>query len=129
MKYHMHLFDAVVIWAELKVCRGKSLPFSSVKEKQWRNLVNAETNFMYHKFSDMAQLGTPCDAVYSKPRTDMPVRGIIVVQYLRSGYFYIIPVTTWVEESMFSSRSSLTEERAHQIGTRYELGKIVSNTF
>lgn len=94
---------------EFKCCRSMALPFSAVSMKQ---LVNLEISKFYYKFSDFDRMGTPFDAV------GFCGKGYIVIQYWkpRNKEFIIIPIDIFLEEKQSSSRKSLTEKRARELG-------------
>lgn len=84
-----------------------AIPFSAISEKQWRNV---SYKSLVHKFSDFSRMGTPYD--------------MIVVSEGLEGYFfmcwgnevYMIEYSKLYEEKFVLKRSSLTKERAGEIG-------------
>lgn len=103
---------------ELKIAKGKSLPFDAVKDHQITALVHASSNYIVYKIPD--------DAIGQKPFDSfmlMDVPAYVVVMYQAKnpeGEFFMISIDTWVGEASRAKRKSLTEERAREIGeTQY----------
>jgi len=99
---------------EIKVSRGLSLPFSDVKDHQVSNLLLKR---VIHKFSDGLRFGTLFDVIMCAGK------GYVVIQYHRpqNKEFFVIEIGAFLLEKKTSSRKSLTEDRAGEIGTSYLL--------
>lgn len=112
---------------ELKLIKGNSIPFSSVKKHQVDGLLNAVQG-MYYKISDspifpgMKTRFTskkPFDCMYIKPDQSY----VVIDFYLGRAKHNVIMIRlmSWIQEGAKSERKSLTLERAEQIGTRVNL--------
>ena len=91
-----------------------SIPFSSVKEHQARNL---KLKRIIHKFSDAFRTGTMFDIILCEGK------GYVVLYFWRKGNkeFFIIPIDKWEIEQVISKRKSITEEKARQLSGSYFL--------
>lgn len=100
---------------ELKICKGKSLPFNAVKDHQIDNLRIA-------KHSDKGLVyKIPDDSIGVKPFDSFKlvcVPSFVVIMFYKRGQkeFIMIDVDKYVEEVNNSERKSLTEDRAKEIG-------------
>ena len=97
---------------ELKLVKGRAMPFDAVKEHQIRNLRLAERALIY-KIPDAGEAQKPFDCLYLNQ-----AKGFVVVMFYKRGQqeFIIIPIETFIEEIKISDRKSLTPERAALIG-------------
>lgn len=104
---------------ELKLVRGKSLPFSSVKEHQVWALMKAQNAKIYYKIPDCGNSQKPFDCFLL---TKIPA--YVVIMFYRRGQkeFIIIDINLFAQEQQRSKRKSLTEERAKEIGNVHYLG-------
>ena len=97
---------------ELKLAKGKSLPFSAIKDHQLRNLKLAQKMLVY-KIPDAGYDQKPFDCFQI-----CKAEAFIVVIFYKKGQreFIVIPIDTWIHEMRASARKSLTKERAEEIG-------------
>lgn len=108
---------------ELKICKGTSLPFDSLKLHQEKALLNCQKDGLFHKITDppvFYGMNTrfnsprPFDCMYL---TKVKAFVIILFYKLRKPKIYIkIPIENFIKERDISSRKSLTEARALEIG-------------
>lgn len=98
---------------ELKICKGTSLPFSAVQPHQVSALLAVKNTGLEYKIPD--------DTMGSKPFDCFRLFGnafVVVMFYERSvNHFYLIDIDIWCHEVSVSTRKSLTENRAIEIGT------------
>lgn len=125
-KYHKEIIDKLesLLWHErlesfafeLKIAKGKSLPFDHVEEHQIKALSDVQNNKgVYHKISDHARgMGTqsPFDCLF--------IRGysfIVVGWYVprQRKEFHFIGIQDWITEVESSKRKSLTYARSLEI--------------
>ena len=97
---------------ELKLTKGKSLPFRSVQEHQQYALLAAKHHQIVYKIPDSG-FQNPFDSLAIHKS-----QAWIVVMFYELGKreFFLIDIDTWVEEVKTSKRKSLTEDRAREIG-------------
>lgn len=96
---------------EVKVAKGRSIPFDALAEHQERALLLANTTCIYHKISDTG-------AMYG----ELPFDGFVLcnvpayvsVIWPRKGTT-LIRISDWISERDISERKSLTFERASEI--------------
>jgi penicillin-binding protein-related factor A (putative recombinase) len=95
---------------ELKHCKGKSLPFSDVKDHQVAALVAASDKGLVFKIPDLGvQNPFDCFSLFRVP-------AYVVIKYPDS--FELIPIENFLHEKERSKlRKSLTYERAKAIST------------
>lgn len=98
---------------ELKLVKGRSLPFNALEEHQKRALFLTQTSQIIHKIPD---------AGYQNPFDSFKLEKIpawVVVMFYERGKkdFYLVSIDAWIEEEKSSPRKSLTEDRAKIIGT------------
>lgn len=98
---------------ELKICKGKSLPFAAVQPHQLAALREAKNGRIAYKIPD--------DSAGYKPFDSFVLSGalafVCVMFYARGcRRFYLIDIDAWDSEVATSSRKSLTEARAAAIG-------------
>lgn len=100
---------------ELKLTKGKSLPFAAVKLHQELALL---MNKVIYKIPDVGQDQKPfdCFCMYG-------VKGYVVVMFYRRGQkdFYMFEINEWMFLKNTSTRKSLTEEMANKHGIKYTL--------
>lgn len=99
---------------ELKLTKGKSLPFNAVMEHQIIALQKAKGRGVFHKISDMSFGFKPFDAFWLRG-----AQAYVVIMYYvpqKRHVCYAIDVNIFVEEAQHSKRKSLTEQRAGEIG-------------
>lgn len=98
---------------ELKLTKGKSLPFSALAPHQKNALTRAVLGCVRHKISDSGFDQKPFDhfTICNSP-------AYVVVMFYKRGQkeFYMIPISKWETEETLSKRKSLTEDRAREIG-------------
>ncbi len=102
---------------ELKLARGKSLPFNAVEEHQLFALRTAKHAKIIHKIAD---------AGYTNPFDSFQIVGseaFVVVMFYERGTrdFYMVDIDVWLSEMLSSDRKSLTEDRAKEIGISCKL--------
>ena len=112
---------------ELKICKGTSLPFDSVKEHQIKALTAVKNGF-YHKLTDppvFAGMNTkfnsprPFDCFYL-----IGIEAFIVIWFYherKPKEFIFIPIEVFLKEKENSTRKSLTEVKAKEIGTTIKI--------
>jgi hypothetical protein len=110
---------------ELKLTKGKSLPFSALKEHQKEALLAVKHNYLTAKIPD--------DSIGFKPfdcfgMGNMPAYVVAIFYKPRATNFYLIHIDAWIEfeKSMDKPRrdggtQSLTEEDALKIGRQCTL--------
>lgn len=105
---------------ELKVTPTNSLPFSAVKDHQEAALYAAKHANLFVKIPDLGNKN-PCDAI---GLVMVPAYVVVMFRSKDAGQkeFFLIEIDTWLREKEFSSRKSLTEERAREIGKACSLG-------
>lgn len=106
---------------ELKICKGTSLPFNSVKEHQVNNLVNCETDSgMFYKIPDMAAMNgyasvKPFDCFYT-----CNTKSYVVIWFYKPRQpkvFYKIPIFEWIGACKGATRKSITEDMVKLIAS------------
>jgi len=113
---------------ELKICNGKSLPFSAIKEHQIQALLEVENVGLYHKLTDPPVFygmnsrfnsPRPFDCMYLKG-----IPGFIVVWFYKPRQpksFIKIPIENFIEMDNNANRKSFTEEMAKECGEELAL--------
>lgn len=107
---------------ELKICKGKSQAFNSVKEHQVIALNKASGSGLYHKISDFPVFAgskarfnskKPFDCVFLR---DTPAF-VVLVWYVprRTKEVHYILINDWIGEQATSKRKSITKERSLEI--------------
>ena len=103
---------------ELKLVKGKSMPFSAVQEHQLAGLWSAKYDGLYHKISDASYEQKPFDCMNLK---GVPAY-VVLVWYIprKRKTAYYITIDTFCQLKDSAGRKSLTEEMAqvcadHQI--------------
>ena len=94
---------------ELKLCKGKSLPFSAVLEHQINSLFKAQHSRLVHKISDISPGFKPADCFCLHKE-----KGYVVIAFWqpRKLRVYMINIDEFIQIKAYSSRRSLTEEMA-----------------
>lgn len=95
---------------ELKIVKGRSMPFNAVQDHQIKALIDASGTGLYHKISDASYEKKPFDCFYlvSTPAYVVPVW--YVPRKRKTAYYISIEWFLWAREK--SDRKSLTEEMA-----------------
>lgn len=107
---------------ELKLTKTNSILFSAVKEHQVEGLMAVKHSFLYHKISDAPIFGG-MKSRFTKPKpfdcfvlSGQAYVCIMFYKPRRKKEFIMIDIDDWLKEVKTSTRKSLTEERAKQIG-------------
>lgn len=97
---------------ELKICHEKSLPFDAVQPHQEAALLAASDTGLEYKIPDDTRGSKPFDCF------KLCAPAFVVVMFYERGtnHFYLISIEVWLFERANSTRKSLTEERAREIG-------------
>jgi len=97
---------------EVKVTRGKSIPFSALMEHQFASLYHAKHSYFVWKIPDDGRQ-KPFDGFMM-----FEVKAYVVVYFDRPGNveFFMIDIDDWAREREYSERKSLSEERIKHIG-------------
>lgn len=108
---------------ELKICKGTSLPFNSLQEHQVKALLEAEEGSLFHKITDQPWIADRPYTFTAKKPFDcfclVKVRSYVIVWFYapkKPKVFIKIAIKDFIKESLNSSRKSLTEKRAEEIG-------------
>jgi len=105
--------------AELKFCKKKSLPYSQIAPHQIRALHLAKHGTLYYKISDTGYDSKPFDCFIL---SGVPAFLYVMFHVGRgTSHFYGIDIDVLMNEINSSDRKSLTEERAREIGDKYDL--------
>lgn len=111
---------------ELKIVKGTSIPFNAVQEHQLQALFKASEDSIYHKITDQPWLPNRPNSFTSKKPFDcfviVKAKAFIVLWFYKPRQpkiFIKIPIKAWYQEMLKSSRKSLTEERALEIGEQF----------
>lgn len=105
---------------ELKISKGNSLPFDSVKEHQIKGLMEAEKG-LFHKISD-SPIFAGSKMRFTKPKP-FDCLFIFATSYVVILFYkprkpknvYLIKIRKFITEKENSNRKSLTEERVREI--------------
>ena len=98
---------------ELKICKGTSLPFSSVVPHQVRALSIAKHGVVRYKIPDCG-MQNPFDIIILN---QVPAYVAICFYKPRKPIeFILIDIDDWIQEEKTSKRRSLIEKRALEIG-------------
>lgn len=108
--YYKHQASCAI---EVKLTKTQSIPFSVLKDHQWRNLRACEIGQTVYKIPDTGNVQMPFDMVML-----VKVPAYIAVQFYKRGEkkFYLIPPLTWSEMRNKESRKSVTEEMLKRYG-------------
>ena len=109
---------------ELKICKGTSLPFDSVKQHQVEGLLEARTG-LYHKITDFP-IFAGSKARFNRPKPfDCIVFnqtvGYVVVWFYKprqKKIFYKIPIKQYLKLKKEATRKSFTEEMIQDISKK-----------
>lgn len=108
---------------ELKICKGTSMPFDSVKPHQIQGLKEVKYGFLFHKISDAPIFGG-MKSRFTKPKPFdcfvLSGQAYVCIMFYKPRQkkeFIMIEVTDYEMEMLSSTRKSLTEDRAKEIGT------------
>lgn len=113
---------------ELKMEKGKAIPFSKVQEHQIDSLMKAKEYGFYHKISD-APFGHSEGFRFHRPRPldclfiANPEVYIVILFYKprKKKEAIFIDIEAWMRERDGSERKSLTEARAKEISSKIEI--------
>ena len=110
IKYNLNSSGAF----ELKITKKNSIAFSRLEAHQKRALLNAKHSQLCFKPPDLGYQN-PCDVLCIKNGSGF----VYVMFYVKRGvkHFYQIDIDDWCKEEETSTRKSLTEERAKEIGS------------
>jgi len=99
---------------ELKLCKGKSMPFSAVQDHQLAALKAVKSKGIIYKIPDTG-FQNPFDCFKLKSNYSF-----VVIMYYKRGQkeFFMIDIDAFISEKMTSKRKSLTEKRAKEISWR-----------
>ena len=102
---------------ELKICKGKSLPFAAVKEHQVNFLLKTQIEGIAHKLSDFTPGLKPYDCFF------LHAPAFVVVSFWepRNLRTYMINIDSFIEMRDCSNRKSLTEKMADAAGISIDL--------
>lgn len=107
---------------ELKLCKGTSLPFNSVKEHQVKKLIAYTDGGFVMKFTDMPHFaGSKTRFDIQKPFDGSYLEGenayVVVCFYIprKQKHCYFINIFDWVLMQKAYTRKSITEEMAKEI--------------
>jgi len=103
---------------ELKLSKGKSIPFDAVMVHQLAGLRIAKHGRLAYKIADDSQGSKPFDC-FLLAGTD----AWVVIMFWERGQkeFFLIDVDVFVAEQQNAKRKSLTEQRAREIGQAFFL--------
>lgn len=112
-KYNVHTPTAF----ELKLAKSRSLPYSAVQDHQIAALLAVKKDKLCYKIPD--------SGIAQKPFDMFVLRGeaYVAVMFYERGQkeFFLIDVDEFISERDTSTRKSLTEQRAREIGSLCEL--------
>lgn len=117
---------------ELKICKGNSLPFSSIDEHQYHHLERAKRGGFYHKITDQPW-GMTSNIRYTskKPFDCMWIRGLesyLIVWFYKprkQKIFYQIDIDSLLKMKETCGRKSMTEAMAHDFGTPLRITEVL----
>lgn len=111
---------------ELKIAKGTSLPFDSVQTHQKVALLQAEQSHLFHKITDQPWLPDRPYSFTAKKPFDcfvlVKVQSYVVLWFYKPRQpkiFIKIRIKDWIDEQNTSSRKSITEQRAKEIGQEF----------
>jgi len=111
---HKHKAVKVSTAFELKLCKTKSWPYTSIADHQIAGLYDAKHGGLYHKLSDMSRGTKPWDCFYM---VNAEAYVVLVYYTPREKKIMIwIDIDDFIMEMKSSRRKSLTERRAKEIG-------------
>ena len=94
---------------ELKQTTGNSIPFASVVPHQVDALYNVKHSTLVYKIPDVGYQN-PADCFSLSEQ-----EACVVLKF--PGAFYLIDIDTWIHESEYSERKSITHMRAKELST------------
>lgn len=117
-----HLPETTEVY-ELKICKGTSLPFNALAPHQEEALLKAYQGGFYYRIADIPW-GRDSSFRFTPPKpfdsiAIVRVQSFVVVWFYHPGQkkvFIKIPIETFIKERETSTRKSLTEDRAKEIG-------------
>lgn len=114
---HYTKHTGVPMAIEVKITKGKSLPFRSLMKHQEDFLLQSRRAFAY-KIPDIGISRKPFDILLLHH-----ARAVIVVIFYRArdSGIYEIPIREFINERELGNRESLTEQRASEIGKKIDL--------
>lgn len=108
---------------ELKICKGTSLSFDAVQTHQKVALLQAEQNYLFHRITDQPWIkDRPYTFTAKKPFDCLVltrVQSFVILWFYKARQqkiFYKIPIKSWIAEQNQSTRKSITEQRARELG-------------
>lgn len=101
---------------ELKICHGKSMPFTQVAPHQYQALSDAKAGRLVHKLSDSAIGFLPFDMFALVGSAAYVV--VLFYQPRQPKEVIFIDIDVLLTERETSDRKSLTKERAMQIASK-----------
>lgn len=119
-RYARSMWKRGSVAIEVKITKGKSLPFKSVMDHQVAALLKAKHGSLVYKIADTG---------YDKKPFDMFILqgslAFVAVQFYIRGCktVYFIDIDVWTNEIAHSHRKSLTEDRAKEIAFVVQLAK------
>lgn len=114
VKKNKHLYPRSVAW-ELKICKGKSLPYSRIEEHQEYYLIETSTVGTFNKLSDATPGLKHYDCYLIKGDAYIV---IMFYEPRKEKIAYAIDISTWTCYKEKSSRKSITEEECAKIATK-----------
>ena len=99
---------------ELKITKGKSLPFFSVKKHQVNALLAARRDKIIYKIPDDAYDQKPFDSFLIAHSFAYIV--ILFYKPYKTKIFYMIGIENWIKEVEKSKRKSITQDRSRELG-------------
>jgi len=108
---------------ELKITKGKSLPYNHVEEHQVAALYKAKHATLFHKISDMSLGYKPFDCFALSG-----AEAYVVIMFYRPGhrrYCYAIDIDDWIEFQCESPRKSITEAECKIISIIIDLKESI----
>ena len=107
---------------ELKLCKGKALPFNAVAEHQVDGLLQAQRG-LYHRIADSPFGGNmkftqkkPFDCLFIK--TECAYVAVLYYVPRKKKFLHLIKIEDFIYEKETSDRKSLTEEVAREIAIK-----------
>lgn len=104
---------------ELKLTKGKSIPFDAIRPHQLQNLYNTKHSHLIYKIPDVGFSQKPYDCV-----AFYGAAAYIVVMFYERGQreFFMVDIDDWQKAVQESDRKSFTVEDIRKIGRSYFLG-------
>lgn len=101
---------------ELKISKGKSLPYKNLEEHQLNTLYYAKHNKVIYKIPD-AGFTNPFDSFVLYKTLAF----VVVMFHAKQDFFYMIDIDDWINQRENSDRKSITIEEAKEIGIECSL--------